>query len=62
MDSNSVMFQRSWGRLLSVDQFAETEDTLFFEASVSTSLGKARVYDAFVLRDGKVTHHFTGIK
>ena len=46
----------------SLDQFAETQDTLFFEASVSTSLGEARVYDAFVLRDGKVTHHFTGIK
>src|ERR1700730_10316489 len=37
MDSNSVMCQRSWGRLLSVDQFADTEDTLFFEASVSPS-------------------------
>src|ERR1700730_8698912 len=62
MDSNSVMCQRSGGRLLSVDQFAATEDTLFFEASVSSSLGEERVYDAFVLRDGKVTHHFTGIK
>ena len=48
--------------VLSLDQFAETEDTLFFEASVSTAAGEARVYDAFVLRDGKVTHHFTGIR
>jgi hypothetical protein len=48
--------------LLSFDQFAETEDALFFEASVSTFLGEARVYDAVVLRDGKVTHHLTGIK
>jgi hypothetical protein len=57
-------YMQKLGKLtvLSLDQFAETEDTLFFEASVSTSLGEARVYDAFVLRDGKVTHHFTGIK
>ena len=48
--------------VLSLDRFAETEDTLFFEASVSTAAGEARVYDAFVLRNGKVTHHFTGIK
>jgi len=48
--------------VLSLDRFAETEDTLFFEASVSTAAGEACVYDAFVLRDGKVTHHFTGIK
>ena len=46
----------------SLDQFAETEDTLFFEASVSTSFGEGHVYDAFVLKNGKVTHHFTGIK
>jgi hypothetical protein len=46
----------------SLDQFAETEDSVFLEATVVTALGEARVYDAFVLRDGKVTHHFTGTK
>jgi hypothetical protein len=48
--------------LVSLDQFAETEDTIFFEATVMTALGKAQVYDAFVLRDGRASHHFTGIK
>jgi hypothetical protein len=28
---------------------------------VATALGIARVYDAFVLREGKVTHHFAGV-
>jgi SnoaL-like protein len=46
----------------SLDQFAETEDSLFFEATVETALGVARVYDAFVLKQGKATHHFTGLK
>jgi SnoaL-like domain len=46
----------------SLDQFAETEDSLFFEATVETALGIARVYDAFVLKRGRATHHFTGLK
>lgn len=48
--------------LLSLDQFTETEDAIFFEATIRSSLGEARVYDAFVLRDGKATHHFAGLK
>jgi len=57
-------YMKKLGRLeiLSLDQFAETEDTLFFEATVRTALGQAKVYDAFVLRGGKATHHFTGTK
>lgn len=46
----------------SLDQFAETDDSLFFEATVATALGVAKVYDAFVLKQGKITHHFTGLK
>lgn len=48
--------------VLSLDQFVETEDTIFFEATVRTAIGQVKVYDAFVLRDGKATHHFTGVK
>jgi hypothetical protein len=48
--------------ILSLDQFVETKDTIFFEATVRTVKGQAKVYDAFVLRDGKATHHFTGVK
>ena len=49
-------------RLVSTDKFRETRDAIFFEATVETKLGVVRVYDALVLRDGKVTHHFAGLK
>jgi hypothetical protein len=45
----------------STDKFAETGDAIFFEATVSSKLGRVRVYDAWVLRDGQITHHFTGV-
>lgn len=48
-------------KVLSTDKFAETDDAIFFEATVRTDLGVARVYDVFMLRDGKATHHFTGL-
>jgi ketosteroid isomerase-like protein len=48
--------------LKSTDKFRETEDTIFLEASVVSKLGPAVVYDAFVLRDGKASYHFTGVK
>jgi hypothetical protein len=48
-------------QVLSTDQFTDTGDTIFFEATVSSALGQARVYDAFVLRDGKIDYHFTGV-
>jgi hypothetical protein len=46
----------------STDLFVETDDTLLFEATVETNLGIAKVYDAFVLRAGKIAYHFTGVK
>lgn len=48
-------------RLISTDRFAETEDSIFFEATVRTPLAEARVYDVFMLRHGKATHQFTGV-
>jgi hypothetical protein len=45
----------------STDKFTETQDTIMFEASVRSALGDARVYDAFVMRDGKIAYHFTGV-
>lgn len=48
-------------KLKSTDKFAETEDAIFFEATMITNLGEARVYNLFLLRDGKATHHFTNI-
>lgn len=46
----------------SLDPFIESDDSLLFEATVRSALGEAKVYDAFVLRDGRATHHFTGLK
>ncbi len=48
-------------KLKSTDKFTETEDSIFFEATVLTDLGEARVYDVFMLKDGKATHQFTGL-
>jgi hypothetical protein len=48
-------------RLVSTDKWAETDDSILFEATMETALGVARVYDAFVLRDGKAAYQFTGI-
>lgn len=47
--------------VLSTDRFVETDDSLFFQATVKTDLGQAAVFDAWVLRDGKISHHFTGV-
>ena len=48
-------------KLKSTEKFTETEDAIFFEATVTSQLGEARVYDVFLLREGKATHHFTGL-
>jgi hypothetical protein len=48
-------------QLQSTDKFTETEDAIFFEATIASRLGEARVYDVFLLRDGKATHNFTGV-
>jgi ketosteroid isomerase-like protein len=47
--------------VLSTDRFVETADTVFFEATMRTNLGQARVFDAWVLRDHKIAYHFTGV-
>ncbi|MDP9313448.1 MAG: nuclear transport factor 2 family protein [Chloroflexota bacterium] len=45
----------------STDNFAETEDVIYFTATVESALGEARVYDAFILRDGKISYHISGV-
>jgi hypothetical protein len=45
----------------STDKFAETGDAVFFGATVRSALGRARVFDAFALRDGMIAIHFTGV-
>ena len=48
-------------KLLSTDKFTDTENSIFFEATVRVGGGEAQVYDAFVLDNGKISHHFTGL-
>lgn len=48
-------------KLISTDQYTETDDAIFFEATVETAGGIANVYDVFVMRDGKISKHFTGL-
>jgi ketosteroid isomerase-like protein len=47
-------------KLKSTDKLVETEDTLFYEATITFDAGEAHVYDAFVLRDGRAVRHFSG--
>jgi hypothetical protein len=49
-------------KVKSTDKFQETDDTIFFEASVESNFGPAVVYDSFVLDNGKISYHFTGVK
>jgi hypothetical protein len=58
---HAYMQQLGYIKLLSTDKFTETDDSIFFEATVETAGGIARVYDVFILRDGKATHHYTGL-
>lgn len=46
----------------STDKFVETDNTVLFEATVESNYGVVGVYDAFVLKDGKISYHFTGVK
>jgi hypothetical protein len=46
--------------VVSVDAFAETADTIAFEATIRTDKGIARVYDVMTLREGRIAFHFTG--
>jgi hypothetical protein len=59
-----VNYMKTLGHITldSTDKWTETADAIFFEATMTTNLGTARVYDAFVFAsDGKASHHFTGI-
>ena len=61
-DHFRAYLQRLGGlELLSTDKFTETHDSIFFEATVRVGGGEARVYDAFVLDNGKISHQFTGL-
>ena len=48
-------------KLRAMDKFVETEDAIFFEATIDLDGGVAKVNDAFVLENGRAKHHFTGL-
>jgi hypothetical protein len=48
-------------KLLSTDKYTEGDNSIFFEATVETAGGIARVYDVFVLENGKISKHFSGL-
>lgn len=48
-------------KLISTDKYTETDNSIFFEATVETAGGIARVYDVLVLRDRKISEHYTGL-
>lgn len=54
--------QLGYIKLISTDQYTETDNAMFFEATMEVAGGIAQVYDVFVLRDGKIAHHFTGLR
>ena len=48
-------------KLLSTDKYTEGDDSAFFEATVETAGGTARVYDVLVMKNGKIWRHFAGL-
>jgi hypothetical protein len=48
-------------KLLSTDKYTEGDDSVFFESTVETAGGTARVYDVFVMRGSKICRHFAGL-
>jgi len=40
-------------KLRATDKFVETEDAIFFEATIDLDAGVAKAYDAFVLENGR---------
>lgn len=49
--------------LKSTEHWRETEDSILIEATMDTSrAGERKVYDCFVMRDGKIAYHFTGLR
>lgn len=49
--------------LKSTERFNETEDAIMLEATMETAkIGERKVYDVFVMKNGKISYHITGLK
>jgi ketosteroid isomerase-like protein len=50
-------------KLRSTEKFCESDDAIILEATLDTEkTGERKVYDCFVMRDGKIAYHFTGVR
>ena len=50
-------------KVRTTEKFHETDDAIMLEATMDTQkAGERKVYDIFVMRAGKITHHFTGVR
>ena len=49
-------------RLRETTRFNEIENAIFFEATITGDQGDLRIYDAMVLKNGKISLHFTGVR
>jgi aerobic carbon-monoxide dehydrogenase small subunit len=49
-------------RLIATERFLEFGDQIYVEALLDTPEGPRHTYQAYVVRDGKITHQFAGVK
>jgi carbon-monoxide dehydrogenase small subunit len=54
--------ERADVRLLATERFVEFGDQMYVEALLRTPEGPRHSYQAYVVRDGKVTHQYAGVK
>ncbi len=54
--------QLGYIKLISTEKYTETNDSMFFEATMEVAGGVAAVYDVFVMENGKIRRHFTGLR
>jgi hypothetical protein len=47
---------------ISTEKLKITDDAIFLEATINTTNGISKVYDALYMKDGKIFRHFSGLK
>lgn len=47
---------------ISTEKLEITDDCIFLEATINTTNGISKVYDALHMKDGKIFRHFSGLK
>jgi hypothetical protein len=48
-------------KVLSTDRYMESSDGFFFEATVETAAGVARVYDVMTMQGERIARHYSGL-